>query len=153
MKKLAINKRARFDYKILETFEAGVVLTGAEVKSAKLGNISLKGSYATINFTGPQKQPEVWLLNTHISAYKPAEPQPDYEPTRSRKLLLNKHEIKRLIGKQREQGLTILPLSLYIKKRRVKVELGLGQGRKKHDKREVIKERDDKRRMRRSLKN
>jgi len=153
MKKLAFNKRGRYDYKILETFEAGIVLSGAEAKSAKLGNISLKGSYATINFTGPQKQPEAWLLNAHISAYQPAEPQPDYDPTRSRKLLLNKHEIKRLIGKQREQGLTLLPLSLYIKKRRVKVELGLGQGRKKHDKRDMIKERDAKRKMRRALKN
>ncbi|MFH2105375.1 MAG: SsrA-binding protein SmpB [Parcubacteria group bacterium] len=152
MPKLAHNKRARFDYEILETYEAGIVLTGAEVKSVRQKNISLKGAYATINNTGPEHSPEAWLINAHISAYQPAGPQPDYDPTRSRKLLLHKKEVQRLIGKKNERGLTLLPLSFYTKKSRIKVGLGLGKGKKKFDKREDIKKKDDKRRMQRALK-
>jgi SsrA-binding protein len=151
MKMIAVNKRAKFDYDILEKFEAGIVLTGAEVKSVKLGNISLKGSYMTINPTGPQKQPEAWLINAHISPYKPAGPQPDYDPEKSRKLLLHKKEIDYLIGKQREGGLTIIPLSVYTKKARIKVEIGLGRGKKKFEKRERIKKREAERKIQRAL--
>lgn len=152
MKNLAYNKRARYDYDILEKFEAGLILTGAEVKSIKQGNISLKGSYVTLKKTD-KELPEAWLINTHISKYKPAGDQPDYDPERSRKLLLNKSEIKQLIGKKQEQGLTIIPLSVYTKRSRIKLKIGLGRGKKKYEKRESIKKREADKKIRRALKN
>lgn len=135
MPTLAVNPRAKFDYDILKTYEAGIVLTGQEVKSARGGNISFKGAYATL------RGREVWLLNAHISAYKKAGKLKDYDPTRSRKLLLHIREINELIGKIQSQGLTLIPISLYTRGRRLKVELGLARGRKKYEKREVIKKR------------
>lgn len=153
MKIIAKNKRAAFDYNILEKFEAGIVLTGAEVKSIKQGNISLKGSYVTISMTGPDNKPEAWLINAHISPYKPAGIQLGYDPEKSRKLLLHKKEIDYLIGKQKEGGLTIIPLLVYTKKGRIKIEVGLGRGKKKYEKREAIRKREDERKMRRALKN
>lgn len=135
MSTLATNFRAKFDYDILKTFEAGLVLTGQEVKSARGGNVSLKGAYATL------KGEEVWLLNAHIGAYKKAGALKDYEPTASRKLLLHTREIQELVGAVRTQGLTLIPLSLYTRGRRLKVELGLARGRKKYEKKEVIKKR------------
>lgn len=146
MKIVAKNRRAKFDYQILDELEAGIVLTGQEVKSAKAGQVSLKGSYATL------KNNELWLINAHISAYQPAGPLPSYDPTRSRKLLLKKSELKSLIGKIRSEGLTIVPLSMYIIKRRLKVKLGLGKGKKRYDKRQAVKERQDTRRMKAALK-
>lgn len=151
MKSLAYNKRAKFDYEILETEEAGIVLHGHEVKSAKHGNASLKGAYVVIQQTGPKGAPEAWILNMHIGPYKQAGEIPKYEPTRSRKLLLHKREIDYLIGKQREKGLTLVPISLYTKKGKIKLEFGIGRGKKKFDKREKIKERESKRRIDRAI--
>ena len=131
---LAKNKRAFFDYDILEKWEAGLVLTGAEVKSVKAGQVNLKGSFATIS------QGKPLLINCHIAPYKQAKgSQKYYSPTHTRKLLLNKKEIKSLIGKEKQKGLTLLPLSIYTKKGFVKTEIGLGRGKKKRDKREILK--------------
>jgi len=151
MKKYAINKKVRFDYEILEKIEAGLVLSGAEVKSIRSGNISLKGAYVTLKSSG--KNPEAWLINAHISPYKPAGDQPSYDPDRSRKLLLKKREINYLIGKKKEQGLTLVPLSVYNKKHRIKIEVGLAKGKKKYEKRDVIKKRESDQKIRRALKN
>ncbi len=144
---LATNKKAKFDYEILETFEAGIVLSGQEVKSIRQGQASLKGAYVTIN-----KNREVFLINANIPPYKMAGHLPDYNPTRSRKLLLNKKEIDHLAGKLEQTGLTLIPLSLYTKGKNIKLEIGLAKGKKKFDKRQTIKERDEKRKIQRILK-
>ncbi len=151
MKKYAINKKVRFDYEILEKIEAGLVLAGTEVKSIRAGNISLKGSYVTLKSSG--KNPEAWLINAHVSPYKPAGDQPGYDPERSRKLLLKKKEINYLIGKKKEQGLTLVPLSVYNRRSKIKVEIGLARGKKRYEKREDIKKREANRKIRRALKN
>lgn len=144
---IAVNKRANFDYEISETYEAGLVLAGHEVKSAKANQVSLKGSYITLKRTG-KSLPEAYLTNAHISAYKKAGPMPDYSPTRPRKLLLKKNEIKHLIGKKQEQGLTLVPIKMYTKRGFVKLEFGIGRGKKKVDKRETIKKREVDRQIR-----
>lgn len=141
MKILAVNKRANFDYEILETYEAGIVLFGHEVKSVKTGHISLKGSFVTLKRTG-KSLPEVYLTNAHIPLYKHAGSIASYDPTRPRKLLLKKNEIKYLIGKRQEQGLTLVPLKVYIKRSLLKLQFGVGKGKKKIDKREKIKKRE-----------
>jgi len=135
----AKNKKARFDYEILETLEAGLVLTGQEVKSIRDGQAKLTGAFVTFHKGEPV------LTNAHISKYKHAGPLDSYEPTHSRKLLLNKKEIDYLRGKSEEKGLTIVPLSLYTRGSHIKVEIGIGRGKKKYDKRRVIKERESKR--------
>lgn len=147
MKIVASNKFASSSYEITDKIEAGVVLTGSEVKSVKAGHISIKESYAKLI------RAELWLVGAHITPYQPGQKQsPD--PLRSRKLLLKKTELKKLIGKLQEQGLTLFPLSVYLKDNYVKIELGLGRGLKKHDKRAKIKarevERDIRRKMRQS---
>jgi SsrA-binding protein len=144
---LAINKRGNFDYEILDKFEAGMVLFGHEVKSIKTGHISLKGSYITLR-RGKGELPEPFLINAHIPLYKGAGKLEGYDPDRSRKLLLGKKQIKYLIGKKQEQGLTLVPLKMYTKHSFVKLEFGVGKGRKKEDKREVIKKRDVERQIR-----
>lgn len=146
MKILATNKRARFDYDILETFEAGLELAGAEVKSVKAGHVSLKGAYATITSAGPV------LLNMHVRAYAPAGKQLGYDPTRTRQLLLHKKEIGYLRGKTQEQGLTIVPETVYIKGNLIKVALGLARGKKMRDKRATIKRRETERELKRAIK-
>jgi SsrA-binding protein len=143
---LAVNKRARFDYEITEKFEAGLVLLGHEVKSIKTGHISIKEAFVTMK--GGGKNPEFILTNAHIPQYVKASTVKNYEPTRPRKLLLNKNEIKKLIGKKKEQGLTLVPLKIYTKHNLLKLEFGLGKGKKKHDKRETIKKRDQERQIR-----
>ena len=148
MKKV-INKKSKFEYNILEKFEAGLVLTGPEVKSVKTGQINLKGSYVTIKH---KPKTEVFLINAHISKYKPAGLQPDYDPTRSRKLLLHRKEINKLIGKMKEKGLTIVPLSVYTKHNRIKLEFGIGRGKKKFEKKDTIKKRETKRKIERAMK-
>lgn len=148
---LAINKKARFDYEFLNTFEAGIVLTGAEVKSAKLGQVNLKGSYISVGTVG-HGLPEVRLINTHISPYKYAGEQKDYDPTRSRKLLLNKKEIETLVGKQKEKGLTLVPIKLYTKGSLIKLEFAVARGKKQYDKREDKKKKDIDRDVKRELK-
>ncbi|MBI5022723.1 MAG: SsrA-binding protein SmpB [Candidatus Magasanikbacteria bacterium] len=145
MPNLALNKRATFDYDILETMEAGLVLTGAEVKAVRDGQVSLKAAYITLS------KGEPWLINAHISPYKKAGQMKGYEPTQNRKLLLKKSEINRLTGQKDQGGLTIIPLKLYTKHHRIKLQIGLGRGRKKFDKREMIKKRDINREVKRTL--
>jgi SsrA-binding protein len=145
---LAFNKRANYDYEILEKYEAGLVLLGHEVKSVKTGHISLKGSFVTIKNIKGKKLPELYLVNAHIPLYKYAGTVKDYDPYRSRKLLLKKNEIKHLIGKKQEQGLTLVPIKIYTKREFVKLEFGIGRGKKKYDKREAIKKRDVDRKIR-----
>ena len=143
MPTIAVNKKAHFDYEILSKYEAGLMLLGHEVKSVKTGHLSLKGSYVT--FKQSQKTnrlPEAYLINAHIPLYKHAGQMPSYDPDRSRKLLLKKSEIKYLMGKKKEQGLTLVPIKVYTKRGFLKLEFGLGKGKKKHDKREDIKKRE-----------
>ncbi len=143
MKNLAENRKAHFDYDIKESFNAGLVLSGAEVKSVKGGNVSLAGSYVSVSANGAT------LVNCHIGPYKYA-PSEKYNPTQTRKLLLNKSEINQLLGK--EKGLTIIPLEIYQGHRGLlKIRIGLGKARKKTDKREYIKKRDDKKEIRKLL--
>ncbi len=143
---IARNKKARFDYFILETYEAGLVLTGTEIKSVRAGRVNLKDGYARMNGS------DVWLYNVHISPYEKGTHY-NHDPLRPRKLLLRAEEIKRLIGKTREKGLTLVPLSMYLKDNKwAKVELALVKGKAKHDKREAIAERDAKRAMEKTLK-
>ncbi len=148
---LATNKKAYFNYHILDKIEAGLKLEGQEVKSAKQKNISLKGAYVTISYTGHNHQPEAWLLNAHISPYKFAGNLKSYNPTRSRKLLLNKNEIIGLIGLKKQKGLTFIPISVYTKKGLVKLLLGVCRGKKLYDKREDLKKKQSQREMNRML--
>jgi len=145
-KSLATNKRAKFDYNILKTFEAGLVLKGYEVKAVKNGKMSLKGAYVVL------KNNEAFLINASISPYQPKNTPDDYDCERSRKLLLHQQEIKHLMGKNKEKGLTLVALKVYTKKGRIKLEFGIAKGKRKSDKREVIKEREAKREIRRKLK-
>ncbi len=146
MPKLALNKRARFDYEFLDTFEGGLALSGSEVKSIKEGHVQLKGAFITI------RDGELWLRNAYVAPYKPAGAQPSYDPYRDRKILIHKAELKRLIGKSQEAGLTIVPISLYTKARLVKLEFALARGKKKHEKRAAIKKRELDRQVREHLK-
>jgi SsrA-binding protein len=135
MSQIAKNKRAIFDYEIKDTFDAGLVLSGPEVKSAKSGNVSMAGSYVTVNKDGAN------LVSAHIGPYKYA-PNENYNPTRTRQLLLNKTELNALVGK--EKGLTIIPLEIFDTKRGlIKVRIALGRPRKKQDKRDYLKKRED----------
>lgn len=135
MSVLAENKKALFDYEILEKIEAGLELSGQEVKSAKNGAINIKGSFIAFHDN------QAWLTNAHITKYKMAGLLPDYDPDRSRRLLLHKKQIRYLTGKSQEKGLTIVPIKVYTKDRLIKIELGVGHGRKSFDKREVLKKR------------
>ncbi len=146
MKVLAVNKRARFDYEPLEEFEAGIVLLGHEVKSVKTGHISLKGAFVT------SKGDELYLTNATIALYKSAGNVTDYDPTRPRKLLLKKNQIKRLIGKKQTEGLTLVPFSVYTNKSLVKLKFALAKGKKTLDKRQTIKKREADRRVERVMK-
>jgi len=146
MPALATNPRAKFDYHIIETYEAGLVLSGFEAKAVKNNRLTLKGSYVTI------KNREAFLINAQIMPYQPKNTPADYDPSRTRKLLLHKKEIKSLIGRIKEKGLTLTPISVYTKRNRGKLEFGLGRGKKKVDKREKIKKRESDRKMERALK-
>lgn len=147
MPTLAYNKRAKFDYDILATYEAGLVLVGHEVKSIKTGHISLKGAYVVLKQT-KKELPELYLINAFVPLYKKASGIENYDPERSRKLLLKKNEIKHLIGKKQEQGLTLVPIKIYTKRSLIKLEFGVGKGKKKIDKRESIKKREIDRKIR-----
>jgi SsrA-binding protein len=149
MKTFAINKRANYDYQILDKYEAGLVLSGQEVKSVKLGHINLKGSYVTIS-NNKKGNPQAMLINAHISPYKYAGKIPNYDPLKSRKLLLHKTELQKLIGKTAEH-LTLVPIKVYNKQGFIKLEFGLGKGKRKIDKREDIKKRDIDRQIRRTM--
>ena len=141
---IARNKRARFDYHILETWEAGIVLGGTEVKSLREGKANIGDAYGIV------KDGEVYLLNLHISPYARGG-YSNHEPNRTRKLLLHRKEIRRLIGAVERQGLTLIPLELYFKRGVAKVALALGKGKKLHDKRETERERDADREMARAV--
>lgn len=141
---IAKNRRARFDYAILDTWEAGIVLTGSEVKSLRDGKANITDAYAII------KDGEVYLLNLHVSPYEKASFF-NHEPTRTRKLLLHKKEIKKMIGSVERQGLTLIPLELYFKRGRAKVAIALGKGKQMHDKRQDLKRKDDERDMQRAV--
>ena len=145
MADIARNKQASYRYNLLEKWEAGLVLQGSEVKSLRDGKAQLKDGYASI------RDGEVWLYNVHIAQYPPATTE-NHEPERPRKLLMHKREIERLIGKTREKGLTLVPTRMYFKDGRVKVELALGRGKEKADKRRAIADRDAQRQMERALK-
>ncbi len=145
MRILGENKKAYFDYSILEKFEAGISLIGQEVKSIKSGRISLASSYVTL------KGGEVFLIGANIPSYQPKNAPADYNPKRSRKLLLRKSEINHLIGKAKEKGLTLIPLKVYTKREKIKLEFGTAKGRKKTDKRELIKKREFEREKRKIL--
>jgi SsrA-binding protein len=134
VKPLAVNRKARFEYELLEKFVAGVALTGSEVKSLRDGRVSLQDGY--VAFEGG----EAYLVGVHIAAYDNAG-YANHDPLRRRKLLLHKREIKRLAGKVHEKGLTLVPLAIGVEGNWIKVELGLGRGKKLHDKRETIKRR------------
>ena len=144
MADIATNKQARHRYHLLEKWEAGLVLTGTEVKSLRGGKAQLKDGYASVH------NGEVWLHNVHIPPYGPATRE-NHEPERPRKLLLHKREIERLIGKTQERGLTLVPTRIYFSGPRAKVELALARGREQRDKREAIREREQKREMERAL--
>jgi SsrA-binding protein len=145
-KYLADNKKALFDYEVLDKYEAGIVLRGLEVKSVRNGNINLKGAYVTFYKDKPM------LTGAHIGLYKPAGGIKDYEPDRTRQLLLKKKEIRHLLGKKEEKGLTIIPLLVYIKHNKVKVEIGVCRGKRQFEKKEKIKSRDLDREIKRTLK-
>ena len=142
---ITTNKRAYFDYQILETYEAGIELKGFEVKAIKTGRINLAGSYVVI------RNNQAWLLNADIPPYQSKNTPADYDSKRTRRLLLNKSEIKNLIGRTQEKGLTLVPLKVYTKAKigKIKIEIGLGKSRKKKDKRELIKKREVEREIKR----
>jgi SsrA-binding protein len=144
-KNITVNRKARHEYSILQTFEAGIVLQGTEVKSLRQGKVNLVDSYAAL------KNSEVWLIGAHISEYTQGNIN-NHIPTRDRKLLLNKSEIRRLIGKVKEKGLTLIPLRLYFKGGKVKLELALAKGKKVYDKRESIAKKDLQREQERRVK-
>ena len=143
---IARNKKARFDYEIMDTFEAGIMLAGSEVKSLRQKKASIQEAYARI------KNGEAYLTGMNIATYEMAN-RFNHEPVHDRKLLLHKQEIKRLIGKVQEKGFTLVPLRLYFKNGKVKVELGLAKGKAKYDKRRDIQKRDVEREIQREWKN
>lgn len=142
---LAENRKAFFNYEILEKFEAGLVLIGQEVKSIRQGHIQLTGSYVM-----PQKE-ELWLMGATVPPYQPKNAPQDYDPQRPRKLLLQAEEIKYLIGKSQQKGLTLVPLRVYTKQGRIKLEFGIARGRKKVGKKEILKKRAVEREIQREI--
>ncbi len=145
VKVLATNRKASHDYHIEETHEAGVVLTGTEIKSVRAGSVNLRDSYAQV------RNGELWLSNVHIAPYEPASKQ-NVDPYRDRKLLMHRKEILRLFGRAQEKGLTLIPLRMYLHKNRAKVEIALARGKKQYDKREAIAKRDSAREIDRAVK-
>jgi SsrA-binding protein len=146
MKILADNRNAYYNYEILQKYEAGLILLGSEVKSIKTGHCGLKGSYVVLRGN------EAFLIGAVIPPYQPKNTPKDYDPQRSRKLLLNKSELKELIGKSQEKGLALIPLQIYSKHARIKLAFGIGRGKRKTDKREAIKKRVVEREIERELK-
>jgi SsrA-binding protein len=144
-KSIAENRKAFHDYHIIETFEAGVALLGTEVKAIREGNVNLRDSYASV------EDGEVWILNVHINPYS-HRGYADHEPTRRRKLLLHRQEIRKLIGRTVERGMTLVPTRMYFKNGHVKVSIGLAKGKQAHDKRETVKKRDAERETRAAVK-
>jgi len=143
---LAVNKKASFDYEILDKYEAGLVLFGHEVKAIRNSQVSLKGSF--ISLRSKNGHPELYLINCQVSPYKHSGKLLDYDQRRERKLLLKKLEIKHLLGKKQEEGLTLIPLKIYTNHSFLKLEFAIARGKKKYDKRETIKKREVDRRLR-----
>ena len=146
MANYAENRRARFDYEILEKYEAGIELLGVEVKSVRGGQMSLEGAFVIV------RGGEAFLINSNIPPYQPQNAPQDYDPLRNRKLLLTQKEMKELAGSEKNKSLTIVPISVYNKGRKIKVAIALVKGKKKRDKRESIKARDADREIRREYK-
>jgi len=146
IKIIADNRKARYLYEILETYEAGIELLGTEVKSIRAGKVNLADGYALI------RNGEACLLNVHISPYEGSGAYFNHDPRRTRKLLLHKKEISKLIGQVEQKGLTLVPLKMYFKGSWIKIAIAVGKGKKLHDKREDIKRRDDQREMARAMK-
>ena len=144
IKTIATNRKARHDYHIEDTYEAGLVLTGTEIKSIRAGRVNLRDSFATI------KEGELWLLNAHIAPYDQGT-YANHEPRRPRKLLMHRREINRIAGKLLEKGFTLVPLRLYLKHNRAKVELGLARGKKQYDKRAALRQRETRREIDRAV--
>jgi SsrA-binding protein len=142
---IAENRKARHDYHIIETWEAGISLLGTEVKSIREGRVNLRDSYARVD------NGEIWMLNVHISPYS-HRGSAEHQELRQRKLLLHRDEIRKMVGKVAEKGLTLVPLELYFKKGRVKVLLGLAKGKQAHDKRETLRRREVDRETRAAVK-
>jgi len=146
MATLADNRRARHDYDIQETFEAGLVLQGQEVKSVRKGSVQLAGSFIAF------KAGELWLIGSVIPPYQPSNAPSNYDPARPRKLLLHKSELEGLYGRNRQEGLTFVPLSVYTSQAFIKLRFGIARGKRKKDKRQLIKKREAQREMERALK-
>lgn len=146
MPNIATNRRARFNYDILETIEAGLVLKGTEIKAIRERHVNLSDAYAKPD------NGELWLVNLHIAQYSAGGAQNNHEPTRPRKLLLHKGQLDRLSRQVAERGLTLVPLSLYLKKHLAKVELGLAKGRRNYDKRQAIMDREREREAQQAVK-
>lgn len=146
MAALSENKKAYYNYEVLEKFEAGISLNGQEVKSLKTRGVNLAGSWVVV------KNNEVFWIGATIPPYQPKNAPPDYNPERSRKLLLKSEEIKYLTGKTQQKGLTLLPLKVYTKKGKIKLEFGIAKGKKKADKRESIRRKESQREIERTLK-
>lgn len=144
VKVIARNRKARHDYFILDTIEAGIALKGSEIKSIRAGQVSIKEAYVRVNGE------EAWLINAHIAPYDPAS-RDNHDPIREKKLLLHKKEIQKLWDEVRQKGTTIIPLSVYLRRGRAKVEIAVAKGKKKYDKRQAIKERDAQRDIDRAL--
>jgi len=145
MSDYAFNRQAGYEYEFLQKYETGLVLTGQEVKSARNSHISLKGAYVVL------KNEEVWLINANIPAWQPKNAPAGYEPTRSRKLLLHKDQIRSLIGQSQQTGLTLVPIRVYNKSGQIKLEFALARGKKSFDKRTIIGRREADRRIRRAM--
>lgn len=144
-KTVAVNRRAQHEYAIEETLEAGIVLTGTEIKSIRAGRVNLAEAYARI------ERGEAWLIGAHIAPYEQGN-RNNHEPTRTRKLLLHRDQVAELIGRTQAKGFTLVPLKLYIRNGMAKLELGVGRGKKAYDKRRAIAERDSRRELERSTK-
>lgn len=145
MPTLAENKKARFEYEILDVFEAGIVLTGPEVKSVRAGRMQLTGSYVTI------ANGKLLLIGGHVQRYPQAGAQPDFDPERSKTLLMHTREIAKIAGKLEQKGLTLVPLEVYTKGTRIKLKFGIGRGKKEFQKKETIKKRESDREVRRTM--
>ncbi len=145
VKVVATNRKAYHDYDVEETHEAGVVLTGTEIKSVRAGSVNLRDSYAQV------RNGEMWLMNVHIAPYEPASRQ-NADPYRDRKLLMHHGEIRRLMGRVQEKGLTLVPLRMYLKNNHAKIEVGLVRGKKLYDKRAAIAKRESAREIERAVK-
>lgn len=144
-KTVAVNRRARHEYAVEETLEAGIALTGTEIKSIRAGRVNLAEAYARI------ERGEAWLIGAHIAPYEQGN-RNNHEPTRTRKLLLHRDQISELVGRTQAKGFTLVPLKLYIRNGMAKLEIGVAKGKKEHDKRRSIAERDARRELERSTK-